>query len=226
MDITRLALTSMAIASSFFGATQAATVPSVFNTGVAATGLPLAAGASDPHWTTISGPGITGPVNAVVVNAQSPLGSYFGTSDSRWIWFDANSGYDVGLNQPYTFRLSFDLTGFDPATASLRGAWGADNLASLLLNGQAPVGTGSFSSSGFGSAASFDITGGFHSGINTLDVVATNVGAWGAFNMTSLVGNAAPVPEVSSMALFLAGLGGLSVAMRSRRPVSRLKILH
>jgi hypothetical protein len=188
----------------------------LFNTGVSTTGTQLAAGASDSHWKVVAGPGITTPINAVVVTTQSPLGSYFGTADSRWIWTDAASGYGVNLNSPFTFRLQFDLTGFDPATTVITGAWGVDDLGSIRVNGVAPVGTGAFSITGFNTPRTFVINGGFVSGLNTLDVLATNTGAWGAFNMTALTGTASLVPELRTYEAMVIGLLAFGLLFRQK----------
>ena len=102
---------------------HAATIP-LFNTGVDGNGNPLAPGASDPHWQLIAGEGVTAPVPAVIVSEQHPSGQYFETTDSMWIWTDASGN---GANTPYTFRLSFDLTGFDPGSVSISGFWGIDD---------------------------------------------------------------------------------------------------
>ena len=39
-------------------------------------------------------------------------------------------------NNSYTYRTTFNLSGFDPTTASLTGQWAADNEGpNVLLNG-------------------------------------------------------------------------------------------
>jgi hypothetical protein len=101
------------------------------------------------------------------------------TADSMWIGQDAAGSGDVG--SPYTFRLSFDLTGFDPASVRITGAWGVDNNGDITLNGQVPTGMGTFSLSGadmdnFNVEHDFTITGGFVAGMNTLDIQVTNTG--------------------------------------------------
>src|SRR5262245_21342540 len=90
-----------------------------FNTGVGPTGTPLPTGASDPHWMIVAGPGIVNPVPAVVVTNQNQLGLYAQSSASRWVW--VNAGATGAANVPTTFRLTFDLTGFQPATAAITG---------------------------------------------------------------------------------------------------------
>ncbi|HME71173.1 MAG TPA: PEP-CTERM sorting domain-containing protein [Myxococcota bacterium] len=194
---------------------------SLFNTGVDANEIPLSGGSSDPHWSIIAGPGITNPVPAVVVNNQlNFLGTYVQSPDSRWVWADASGVAE--LNSPYTFQLSFDLTGFNPTTATISGSWGVDNDGSILLNGSNPVGSGALTLDGgdvlsnFTSFHSFQITGGFVSGINTLDFLATDLGAVGALNVNSLVGTVSEVPEPST--LVMVAIGAIAVAGFARRP--------
>jgi hypothetical protein len=183
-----------------------ASVVTLFNTGVDASGNPLAGGSLDPHWTIISGPGITSPTPAVVLSNQE-VGTYAQSSDSRWVW--ANASGVAGINAPYTFRLSFDLTGLNPNTATISGSWGVDNDGSILLNGSTPTGSGALTLDGgavsgnFNSFHNFQITGGFVSGINTLDFSATDLGVIGGLNVNHLVGTASTsaVPEPSSMVM-------------------------
>ena len=74
----------------------------------------------------------------------------------------------------YFYLTTFDLTGRDLATASLTGNWATDDTgADILLNGAS---TGMSSTSGFSSWASFQITSGFISGLNTLTFKVNNGG--------------------------------------------------
>lgn len=179
----------------------------------------MGGGSLDPHWSIVAGPGITNPMPAVVLNNQL-AGIYAQSLDSRWIWTNA-SGV-AGIGSPFTFRLTFDLTGFDSATATISGSWGVDNDGSILLNGSTPVGSGALTLDGgvvldnFESFHSFQITGGFVSGINTLDFLATDLGQVGGLNVNSLVGTVSAVPEPSTLAMVL--IGAVAVAVFARRP--------
>jgi hypothetical protein len=180
---------------------------SLFNTGVNSSGVPLAGGSSDPHWTIISGPGITSPTPAVVVSNQSPFGLYAQNPNSKWIWVNASG--DASINSPYTIRETFNLTGENPNTAMISGSWGVDNTGMILLNGSTPLGTGTMALPGnttnnFESFHSFTITGGFVAGVNTLDFVVTDLANPGALNVNSLVGTVG-VPEPSAISLMLVG---------------------
>lgn len=79
--------------------------------------------------------------------------------------------------------LRFDLTGFDPNTATLSGHWGVDNQGKILLNGQTPPGSGALSLTqnipgNFTKLHDFLITGGFKPGINPLEFVVPTHRIW------------------------------------------------
>lgn len=202
------------------GALHEAAALSVYNTGVTDTGAKLAVGSNDTHWILVPSDDMV-PPPPVVVTDQHPLGQYFTSADSMWIW--ANAGGTAAVGTPYTYRLDFDLTGFNPATATISGAWGVDNIGKITLNGAAPVGTGTFalntvSTANFNTAYSFSITGGFTAGVNSLEVEVTDAGNPAAFNVSGLSVVAAAVPEPASVALFGAGLLALLVLARRSRP--------
>jgi len=171
------------------------TMPLAWNTGVDFNAAPLAPGASDQHWEIVAAPGVGAPQAPVVVAEQHPGGAYFPSTDSMWIWQDvAGSG---APGSPYTFRLTFDLLGLDYRTVTISGAWGVDNDGTISLNGQAPVGTGTFSltnadHANYNVAHPFSITSGFLAGVNTLDVEVTNVDGPAALNVTRLTISGTP----------------------------------
>jgi len=216
-------LVLLAVIASGVARPAAAASISLFNTGVDAIGTPLSGGSSDPHWTVISGPGITTPQAAVVVNDQSPSGRYAQDPNSPWIW--ANASGIAGLGSPYDFRLTFDLTGLNPSTATISGSWGVDNDGSILLNGSTPMGSGALTLGGgdvrdnYSTFHNFSITGGFVSGINTLDFLATDLGVVGGLNVNSLVGTASASanPEPSSLVLGCLAIVSLDLFGFARR---------
>jgi hypothetical protein len=203
------------IASGVAQRADAAPIP-LFNTGVDAAATPLPPGSSDPHWTIISGPGITTPQAAVVLRDQGGSFGYAQNPNSEWIW--VNAGGVGGVNSPYDFRLTFDLTGFNPSAARITGSWGVDNDGSILLNGSNPLGSGALTLDGgdvhsnYRAFHSFSITGGFVSGVNTLDFLATDLGVVGGLNVNSLVGTVSSdpsAPEPASLILMSIGLSGV-----------------
>jgi len=175
-----------------------APVPGLFNTGVDNNGVALSDGAVDPHYKLVasSDPAFPGP-NAY---ASMPIaGGYWlaNTSQSRWIGPAMNEGYPSGAPShpggPYTFRLSFDLTGFDTTTVQVTGGWCADNSGTMQLNGHAA----GAATPGYGSLTPFTITTGFKSGINTLDFISNNLAGGGAnptaVRVQGLAGTATPL---------------------------------
>ncbi len=172
----------------------------LFNTGVDPSGTPLLGGAPDVHWKVVSGPGISTPIPATNLDNQA-IPSYVHSSSSAWSWVEADG--TAAYNLPYTFRLTFDLTGFDPSTATIAGQWAVDNEGLILLNGtNAGIGTGVLSLSGIDSSHfetfhDFALTNGFRSGTNTLDFMVTDLGLVGGLNVTGLNGTATPAPILS-----------------------------
>jgi len=192
----------------------------LFNSGVDSGGAPLGGGSIDPHWSIVNGPGITAPVAALVVT--NPPAIYAENSASRWIWLNANGS--GATHASYTFRMTFDLTGLDPTTASISGSWGVDNNGSIALNGSPAIGTGTLSLTGgtvnnFELFHNFTITGGFISGLNTLDFLAEDDANPGALNVVNLVGTAtsAAVPEPGSLVMLGSALTVLASYHWKRR---------
>ena len=164
---------------------HAVPVPGLYNTGVNGTGAAIADGAVDPHYVLISSadPAYPGPS----AYACWPIATGFwlaNDASSRWIAPAANEGYPSGAPPhpigDYTYRLSFDLTGLDPATVSIHGNWGVDNSGTIFINGVSVASTSSYNP-----LPSFSITSGFVAGVNHLDFVVNNWAAGGA-NPTAL----------------------------------------
>ena len=171
------------------------TMPRTWNTGVDFNAASLAPGALDQHWQLVTGPGIGAPQPPMVIAEQHPGGAYFPSTDSMWIWQDVAGTGAPG--SPYTYRLVVDLSGLDEQTVTISGAWGADNDGAILLNGNAPTGTGTFSLTNadhdnYNVAHPFAITGGFLAGTNFLDIEVTNVDGPAALNVTGLTISGTP----------------------------------
>ena len=145
-----------------------ATTLTVFGTGVGSNGLVLPGGSSDPHY-TVSGPGVVGTQQAVV---YSPSSQWFqwvpNDANSAWIGFKDSS--DTSPHGTYTFTTTFNLTGFNPSTASLTRRWAMDQSGSLFLNGtlEQSVPDGNWNAGNNPNLTSFTISSGFVAGTNTL----------------------------------------------------------
>ena len=199
-------------------AANAAPIPGLFNTGTDASNVALVGGngVTDPHYSVLSSTiaGITTGVQAVTYYTPAYIAN---DANSRWISHSSNGNPGSGTT---TFRLSFDLTGFNPATAQITGRWGVDNLGVIFLNG---VNTGVslpvFTAANFQNLTSFSINTGFVSGINTLDFAIEDLGQPLAFRVDDLAGtadprNPDPMPAPAALALF--GLGLVGIALRRR----------
>lgn len=186
----------------------------IHNTGVNASGTPLANGTvGDPHYTLISVPSGTTTIQTKTSAGGFPVGPWLGDDSlSDWIGPDSDSSLD-GPTGYYEYQTTFDLTGFDIASAVITGQWSTDDQgANILING---VSTGD-TASGFTSWSSFTIDTGFVEGVNTLDFIVYNASGPTGLRV-EMTGTADPaVPEPATLTLLGAGLAAFS-AFRRRR---------
>ncbi|MEP6537590.1 MAG: PEP-CTERM sorting domain-containing protein, partial [Bryobacteraceae bacterium] len=134
------------------------------------------------HYTLVSSvdPGFPGPGAFVVNSNVFPIGPWLTNGpNSKWIAPQANEGLG-NLSGDYTYRTTFNLTGFNAATAVITGRAAADNSVTIKLNG---VTIGSATS--FTAFTSFSASSGFLAGVNTLDFVVNNA-VYSSANPTGL----------------------------------------
>ncbi len=186
----------------------------VHNTGVNGSDVLVAPGAQASFWTLSAE-----PAGAVETIGSNPFryfnGAYFAdTATAAWVAPQASG--NAGLNGVYTYDLVIDLTGFNPATASIVGNFGTDNDGSISLNSNAPVATTGVGA--FGAPTPFTINSGFVPGLNTIHLQVDNQGdptaLFVSFTSATATAVQVPVPAMSwpalaGLALLLAGLGSL-----------------
>lgn len=186
---------------------RAASITSLFSTGVDNTHALLANGALDPHYSLIvsADPTLTLPLTPFVFRNPSWSPN---TSTAQWITPIVPEEH----NGAYNYQTTFSLAGLNPSTAVITGRLSSDDeVVGITLNGAAivppappPV------DQGYGATYAFSITGpAFLPGTNTLvfDTMNTHAVVTGLF--VDMAGTASVIPEPSSMALLGIGLSGL-----------------
>lgn len=142
----------------------------LFNTGVDASGAPLAGGSVDPHYELVASADTTWTGPDAYTSVTIP-GSYMADGpDSMWI----SPRPDLGgacTNGIYAYRTTFAMTGFSTEGARIEGQWAMDNAGLDIVFNGASLGA---IAGGFGAFTPFSITAGFVPGTNTIDFVIEN----------------------------------------------------
>lgn len=178
-------------------------IAGVFGTGLGVDGLPLPAGAADPHYTLLVNPDNT---ESTVARVQGNIpGPWLANSaTSKWIGPRTDTAGAAGVSADdgegpgtYVYRTQFDLTGFDLSTVQITGGWTTDNTTpAIRINGVA-TGLTNPNTGGFGALVPFVINQttvpGLLAGVNTVDFVVNNADAVSGFtglrvDITSAVG--------------------------------------
>ena len=190
-----------------------ATSLTVFGTGADSSGLVLPGGSSDPHY-TVTGPGVVGTQPAVVYSPAN-LWSQWVPNDANSAWIGFKDSGDTSPHGTYTFETTFDLTGYDPSTASLIGRWAMDQLGSLYLNGvlEQSVPDGNWNAGVNPTLNCFTISSDFVAGMNVLTFSGPFPDGFDGLRVEPMTLTATPsgVPDSGSTAMLLSvGLAGLS----------------
>ena len=162
----------------------------------------------DPHYQLVSVP--AGSTTDILVRTSAtgwPIPPYMGdSSTSAWIGPNNDTSID-GPAGNYTFRTTFDLTGFNPSTAFISGGWAVDdNDFQILFNGNNIASA----AANYSTFTGFSISSGFLPGVNTLDFTIYNYGGPTALRV-EMRGEATPVPEPSTYFAGLSALGMLGL---------------
>lgn len=203
-------ITAAALAAACLGSAHAASINGLYNTGTGTSGN------TDPYYTLTSSsvtetvPTITGP--------GFPVGTWLDNNAvSKWITPTAAQGQslDPASDGIYTYTLTFDLTGYNAASALFSGRVAADNSVEVLLNNNSIGSWGYFTSWG-----GFNANSGFVAGVNTLEFVVTNQaqtsGNPTGLRVEFLDSSVNAVPEPSTYAMLLGGLALLGAVARRR----------
>ncbi|MFA9218876.1 MAG: FxDxF family PEP-CTERM protein [Sphingomonadaceae bacterium] len=213
--MNKILSTAVLAIATLAGSAQAAGITGLVNTGLDAQGT------QDTSYALFSVESGTVTDGYAYVSKDNvwPVGTWLANTDvSRWITptADQAESLDPSADGKYTFRLSFDLTGYNASTAAFTGHFAADNSAEIYLNGTKLTGA-----TGFTSWHDFSASSGFLAGPNTLDFVLTN-DAQGSGNPAGLrvefaSSNVSAVPEPETYAMLMAGLGLVGFAARRRK---------
>lgn len=215
-SMSPFALPLAAALLSVAGTANAVVVHGVYNTGLGVGGVALPAG--------------DGQIDANYVVVSSNIGSIAPGTHAMTYYnpaylpdgplsriVNATGDGNGATGEVTTFETTFDLSGYNPATATISGQALFDNFGTISLNGNAIGGT----ITGFGTLTPFGTNAKFFvAGINHLDFTLNNISGPDAFQVAGLTVTAAPVtgtvPEPTSWALMVGGFALVGAASRRR----------
>ncbi len=188
----------------------------VWGSGRDSSGNALSGGSLDPHYTitAYNGSTLATPLATYVVNADPNLYPYTIAATN-------SLSPDVLGNGLYTYTTYFDLTGYNPNSASLTGVWGGDDYpGGVYLNGKA-VNAPTTSNQCCYFQGNLLINSGFVNGTNQLSFVINQADNWYDYariqNMTVTVDPAVQtVPEPASVVLLGSGIIGIVGRLRKK----------
>jgi hypothetical protein len=212
--VLTLAVASLAVAMPIVG---------LYSTGLTSDGTTLGTvGGAEANWQ------VNGSTAYITQNGQFPF-QYWAANDSGSQWISPQANYVSGGNNladtpngVFTYSLTFDLTGYDPTSASFSyRVAGDDYISSIQLNGNSIPGSGIPPQ--YGSLGGvFTVNSGFQAGLNTITVLVPNssseTGNPSGFRLevTESSVNMNQVPEPATFALVGLALAAIPVLRRRR----------
>lgn len=186
-------------------------ITSLYNTGVNASGAPLANNAAETHYTLVSVPSGSTTVRVATSANGFPIPPWLGDNAlSAWIG-PTGAGDLTGQTGNYDYQTTFQLSALEVAGATIDGQWSVDNTGvNIVLNGVSVPNT----ATDFTQFYTLAVHSGFVAGTNTLDFIVYNESGPTGLR-TQLVG-AIAIPEPAAAILMVVGLLGL-IMVRGRR---------
>jgi hypothetical protein len=207
------------------GISSAATIATLFNTGVDAAGVPVADNTPDIHYSLVAPGGQVGAPLVVTAAGGFPIPPWLGDNGtSAWVGtLNPDSLGPTAATREYHYQTTFSMAGLDPASAVIAGQTSQDNfLLDILINGgssginESAVSFGGFTPFSFDAADIALLNG----GLNTLTFIVQSATTDGSDDYTSLrveflTKTANVIPEPATAGLF--ALAGLGLLGRRRR---------
>ena len=232
-NLTKNAL-GLAAMLALTSASHAATITTLFNTGVDSFGTPVATNTLDAHYVLVAGTGAAQTGDVYVIDSTTfPIASgpwTPATANSNWIGSNNTStpGYvaidpSAGTINLY-YETSFSMAGLDETTATIRFNWNADNnISEFYINNTL---TSYTKSNGFGTVNTVTLAPAdialLNGGTNTFTFVVPSSSTGGpqndyyGLNVNFTTRTADAIPEPSALGLL--GIGGLAaIGLRRRR---------
>jgi len=202
----------------------AATITTLFNTGVSAAGTPVADDTPDLHYSLVAPGAQTGSPLVVTASGGFPVPPWVGdNATSAWIGtLNPTALGPTNVTREYHYQTTFSMAGLNPASAIIAGQASQDNsLLDVLINGtsaginESAVSFGGFTPFSFDAADIALLNG----GTNTLTFIVQSATTDGTDDYTSLrveflTKTANAIPEPAVVALVSLGVLGL---LRRRR---------